>query len=403
MLEDDFIDDRQATQLVATHRREGDDAGPLAKRRDESQDMAKDAREYAALRREREEERTLTAQGVANAVRSPTKSSMTGRKVIRKRITKTFPDGRQTITFKFILDSEEVERIIRKKEESKIDEKAKRSTSKQAHKPNGRVFGHAMFEDDDNFELDRSPSRSNKVIRKRGPSHRGGPKPMRKELQLSKQKSRASAEKRMKKRKRELDEAELYVAPSKRKGTNNRRERGVARHRMPHVMMADKLESIRQQVEKRPRSGDFHRPVDRRLYPRYYEVISDPIDLQTIRDKNQKYEYKTGEAFLKDFNLMKNNAIKFNGESSWLALEAKKIYEFVKSTLDANKGELSSLEDAVRDQMSGKKKSKVSPKGKPSVSPTADVMVDGVALGDLSKFDDDTESDDSSTGLIPIK
>ena len=101
---------------------------------------------------------------------------------------------------------------------------------------------------------------------------------------------------------------------------------------------------------------------------------------------------------------MKNNAIKFNGEGSWLAAEAKRIYEFVKTTLDANKAELSSLEEAVKDQMSGKKKSKASPKGKASLAASADVMVDGVALGDLSKFDDDdTESDDSSTGLIQIK
>lgn len=287
MLEDDFIDDRQATQLVATHRR-GDNEGPLGQRRDESQDLTKDAREYAALKREREEERTLTAQGAREKKSpSPSKSSMTGRKVIRKRITKTYPDGRQTTTFKFILDSEEVERIIRKKEESKMDEKAKKAPSKQNHKPNDKVFGHSMFEDEDNFELARSSLRGNRIIKKRGGGVKTKP-PMRTQLQLGKLKSRVSSEKRMKKRKREMEEADLYVTASKRKGTNNRRERGVARHRMPHVMMADKLESIRQQVERRPRSGDFHRPVDRRLYPRYYEVISDPIDLQTIRDKNQK-------------------------------------------------------------------------------------------------------------------
>lgn len=41
-------------------------------------------------------------------------------------------------------------------------------------------------------------------------------------------------------------------------------------------------------VEARPFSGPFKRPVNRRMIPRYYEIISDPIDLQTIRDKNAR-------------------------------------------------------------------------------------------------------------------
>lgn len=59
------------------------------------------------------------------------------------------------------------------------------------------------------------------------------------------------------------------------------------------------------------------------------------------------------------------------------------------------------MEDAVKDQLSGKKKSKASPKGKSVPSTANSVMVDGVALGDLSKFDEgDSESDDSSTGML---
>ena len=83
------------------------------------------------------------------------------------------------------------------------------------------------------------------------------------------------------------------------------------------MMLADRLESIREQgkkillctltfstallillfnqisVEGRPHSGAFRRPVSRRAYPNYYELISDPIDLQTIRDKNKRYESVT--------------------------------------------------------------------------------------------------------------
>ena len=85
---------------------------------------------------------------------------------------------------------------------------------------------------------------------------------------------------------------------------------------MQHVILADRLEAICSEVEKRPNSGPFHRPINRCSLPKYYEVISEPIDLQTIRDKNQQYEYRTADSFLRDFELMKNNAIKLNGIGS---------------------------------------------------------------------------------------
>ena len=67
-------------------------------------------------------------------------------------------------------------------------------------------------------------------------------------------------------------------------------------------------------VEARPGSRPFDKPVSRRALPRYYEVISNPIDLSTIRDKIGRYEYKTADQLVKDFELMKNNAVKFNGK-----------------------------------------------------------------------------------------
>jgi transcription initiation factor TFIID subunit 1 len=75
------------------------------------------------------------------------------------------------------------------------------------------------------------------------------------------------------------------------------------------------------------------------------------MDLATIRDKISKYDYRTANAMLKDFELMKTNAIKFNGSDSMIAAEASAIYDFVKSRLEANKAELTHLEEAVEDQM----------------------------------------------------
>merc|ERR1712244_144221 len=114
---------------------------------------------------------------------------------------------------------------------------------------------------------------------------------------------------------------------------------------MPHVVLSGRLESVRSEVEKRKNVGPFLKPVSRSMLPHYYEKIHEPIDLQTIREKNRKYDYNTADKFVEDFALMKNNAIKFNGKGSPLANEAVEIYDFVRRTIDQNREEFDEMED----------------------------------------------------------
>jgi hypothetical protein len=97
----------------------------------------------------------------------------------------------------------------------------------------------------------------------------------------------------------------------RRQGTSNRKERGSIRERRPHVIFAKRLEDVRSEVESRPSAGPFLKPVSRKDFPKYYEIVSHPMDLSTIRDKISKYEYRTADAMLKDFQLMKTNCVKF--------------------------------------------------------------------------------------------
>lgn len=471
---EDMMDVKETNQLVAAQVRgdggDGGAVGGLGRRIGEDQEMSKDARELAALKRQREEERAAqegllgksgTPGGAQPGMDGP-KASTKGRKVVRRRVTKTHPDGTQTTTFKFIVLPEEVEKAIAKKkkqdkEAARAGKEDGRGSKKKGHKgskhgkkdhekhDDRRTVGHSMFEDDDDFH-DQARARPNiklqlqkttRVITtktKKSGKGAGPPKAppkmaKRPKLQLGKLKQKVSQEKRNKKRRREAEEADLYMTAPQRKGTSNRRERGSARDRMPHVIMADRLESIRTLVEKRPGSGPFHRPVNRRALPRYYEVISEPIDLQTIRDKNQRYEYRKADLFVRDFDLMKNNAIKFNGVGSILGNEATAMYEFVKNTIEQNRSDFDSMEEAVREQMSGGRKraktssAKNSPKSSPKSSSTggatsagngngnssgtgatANVVLDGVAttvnLGNLpTDFGfggGDSDSDDSA-------
>ena len=404
--EQEMMDRAEANQLVAAHvgNNKESEAGLGQLRAAVTQDaeLSKDARDLFALRRQMDEEKAAqeglqASTGTNNAADALERhaAAMANRKVIRKRITKTYPDGRVTTTFRFILHPEEVGKIEARLAQKDNNNPKKlsgfSSSSRSRDDPSTRGGssnnnisssrsrewnyqygddekppGHAMFEDEDNFEYSgrgRSNQSGNSkrrgggagaTGRKRGEG-RTAPRQARGPLQFGKLKTKVSEEERMRKRKREEEELEVYTAQAKRKSTNNRRERGSIRDRRPHVMFSNKLESIRQAVEQRPFVGPFVKPVNRKAVPRYYEVISNPIDLQTIRDKIKRYDYRTADALLEDFELMKSNAIKFNGEGHHIATEAKAISEFVWDQIKASRAELSQLEVAVENQMDPKK------------------------------------------------
>ena len=318
----------------------------------------------------------------------------------------TKPDGSQVVSFEFIVkDREKVEEIIAKKKEAESEEKKAPERKKKKKKAAGSYaegvcVGHAMFKDEDNAKRVKV-----KVLKTRG---KPGPK-KRADAKISSIKhSRLTVKERnAAKRMQRKEDEDMYKKKAISKGTNNRKERGAARDRMPHVILSDRLESIRMAVEDRPNVGAFLRPVDRGLYPHYYELINEPIDLNTIREKNRRYDYKRADSFISDFDLMKRNAAKFNGANSPLANEAEEIYEFVKSTIEQNREEFDQMEEAVEDQMNGKKKRKAKAAGakakaesKASLN-TASVMLDGVEtkvnLGDNLTFGglgfDDSDSD----------
>ena len=80
------------------------------------------------------------------------------------------------------------------------------------------------------------------------------------------------AEKMMDPRSAEKEEAEMYKSHVSGKGISARKKRGSVRDRMPHVILSDRFEAIRAEVEKRPHAGPFLKPVSRVHLPQYYEV-----------------------------------------------------------------------------------------------------------------------------------
>jgi hypothetical protein len=116
------------------------------------------------------------------------------------------------------------------------------------------------------------------------------------------------------------------------------------------------------------------------------------------------FQYRTADLFLRDFEIMKSNAVKFNGPTNPIALEAIAIYDYVKNQIDSVRDELTSLEEEVDEIMSGKPKKKKLKTGKSKKTSTGAVRniasIGGMAvdLGDLSRLgggSDESDSDDS--------
>lgn len=85
-----------------------------------------------------------------------------------------------------------------------------------------------------------------------------------------------------------------------------------------------------------PTTPAFHKPVPRKLYPLYYKLIAQPIDLGTIRSKAVALSYKSSDEFVQDFLLLRDNCIKFNGTEAPLSDVARDMLEKIQSGILGN-------------------------------------------------------------------
>jgi len=83
---------------------------------------------------------------------------------------------------------------------------------------------------------------------------------------------------------------------------------------------------------KHSESWPFREPVDKQLTS-YFEVITEPMDLSTMCEKLNKFEYRSKSSFEFDFFLMINNCRRYNPPASTYYKAANKLEEeFIKLT-----------------------------------------------------------------------
>lgn len=80
-------------------------------------------------------------------------------------------------------------------------------------------------------------------------------------------------------------------------------------------------------LTKHPIAAMFAKPVDAIAdgVPDYYEVIKNPSDFSTVRNKLTTLQYKTLDEFKRDVNLIWDNAVQYNSRQSFIALIADEL------------------------------------------------------------------------------
>lgn len=84
----------------------------------------------------------------------------------------------------------------------------------------------------------------------------------------------------------------------------------------------------------RKRCELFRELPDRRDYPDYYQLITQPIALSVLRKRANSNYYKTVQAFREDWRLMFNNARTYNQEGSWVYMDAEEMEKVFNATWD---------------------------------------------------------------------
>ena len=101
------------------------------------------------------------------------------------------------------------------------------------------------------------------------------------------------------------------------------------------VALSSHLVAVVDSILALPTTLAFHKPVSRRLYPLYYKMIAQPIDLSGIRTKAVALTYLKSADLIEDFSLMARNCDQFNGQGSPLSLVAWDMVERAKNSLDS--------------------------------------------------------------------
>lgn len=127
-----------------------------------------------------------------------------------------------------------------------------------------------------------------------------------------------------------------------------RQQRPANRRRTdPVVVLSTILESILNEMRDLPDVQPFLFPVNAKVVPDYYKIVTRPMDLQTIRENLRQKKYQSREEFLAVVNQIVENSTLYNGAKSSLTVAAKRMLSLCVERLGEKEDRLMRLEKAI--------------------------------------------------------
>ena len=93
------------------------------------------------------------------------------------------------------------------------------------------------------------------------------------------------------------------------------------------------LERLLSDIMAMQESWPFQKPVNKKQLRHYYDMIKEPMDLETMTRRVGKHGYRSRAQFYRDMELIFNNSKQFNGEQSEYTAKAKKLLDITKEKL----------------------------------------------------------------------
>ncbi|XP_004536590.1 transcription initiation factor TFIID subunit 1 isoform X1 [Ceratitis capitata] len=115
----------------------------------------------------------------------------------------------------------------------------------------------------------------------------------------------------------------------------------------PVVVLSSILEEILNELRSMPDVTPFLFPVNAKLVPDYYRIVTKPMDLQTMRDYIRQRRYHNREEFLADLNQIVENSTLYNGARSSFTVAAQRMLQSCFDLLAEKEDKLMRLEKAI--------------------------------------------------------
>lgn len=115
----------------------------------------------------------------------------------------------------------------------------------------------------------------------------------------------------------------------------------------PVVTLSTILEEILNEMRDLPDVQPFIFPVNTKNVPDYLQIVTRPMDLQTIRENLRAKKYQSREEFLADVNQIVENCSIYNGPKSSLTVAAKRMMSLCVERIGEKEDRLMRLEKAI--------------------------------------------------------